>query len=224
MALCFGAGLFLLTGQKAGLPDRTAHGLAGEIEVKVWPKKQENSNQVSIRGSDVLPLQLEDEVRLIIDFTYSTYPYVIWIDSVGQPTPVYPWQNRRWDRWPEKEFPTRRLDLPDGISNRWPTKKGPAGLETLLVLARSTPLPRSVELKRLLPPLDPIPLRTSRPLACFYNWELIKENRPQDLAGLPGGRPDDARLLTAQQLLKTRVGEYFDFSGALVYGFAGSPH
>src|SRR5262249_36584151 len=72
------------------------------------------------------------------------YVYLIWIDSTGAAQPVYPWQPGDWTRCPAEE-PVAHLLLPhpDASYGTWPLH-GPAGVDTLVLLARDTPLPGKV--------------------------------------------------------------------------------
>lgn len=82
-----------------------------------------------------------DRVRFQVELNRPAYLYVVWIDGEGKATPVYPWTNGDWSNRPQ-ETPQRGLGLPREVGDFWVMNADRDATETVVVLARSTPLPR----------------------------------------------------------------------------------
>ncbi len=72
------------------------------------------------------------------------------MDSTGEALPVFPWQSGDWAHRPKKEFPRKELSLPANPGEYWLMENGPAGMETVLLLARPSPLPDAISVEHLL--------------------------------------------------------------------------
>jgi hypothetical protein len=72
------------------------------------------------------------------------------MNSSGEALPVFPWQNGEWTRRPAEEFLRKDVALPSDPSEYWLMDKGPVGMETVLLLARQSPLPEAISLQHLL--------------------------------------------------------------------------
>ena len=82
------------------------------------------------------------------------FVYVIWISSKGEALPVYPWRDWKWTARPAGEEPEQHVYLP-AIDKTFVMDVGEPGMETLMLLARNTPLPADVDLNALLSGLPP---------------------------------------------------------------------
>ncbi|MEJ7636955.1 MAG: hypothetical protein WKF75_02930 [Singulisphaera sp.] len=133
-----------------------------------------------------LPMRLGDQVRIAVQVSRPAFLYLVWIDSEGAPQPVYPWKGGKWDGRPAEEHPVGRLDLPEAIEGAWEVKKGPAGMETFLLLARETPLPSGVDLRALLSDLPRPANPDSHTLIRFDDWEKVRGKGGSDRPGLQG--------------------------------------
>jgi hypothetical protein len=185
--------------EKEGQPprDKTALGggekpareepLSGKFEVLVWsPSEDGPKRRLPLHKPGALPVRNGEVLRFEVVLEQKGYAYILWIDSVGAVTPLYPW-NREGnitvsDLKAPPEMPAReRLISPpprkDKRQRGW-EMEGESGLETILLLARRTPLPRSVRLAEVLGKLRPAPLRD--PL------ELVER-------GLDGDEPTERR-------------------------------
>jgi hypothetical protein len=89
-------------------------------------------------------------VRLEIQLARPAFVYVVWIDSSGKSLPVYPWEEGDWSRREPNESVHTRLSLPSGPFDYWTMEPGPVGMETVVLLARRSPLPESVSIRSLL--------------------------------------------------------------------------
>jgi len=126
-----------------------------------------------------------------------------------------------------KENAVLELRLPLNDGNRWPTRREAVGMETVLLLARETPLEQVVDLKDELGTLLPIPLEKSHHLAYFRNWTLWKhsDEKATEQSSAPAHEflNGTAALIETQQELKRRVGQHFDLSCAVMYSVSGKP-
>src|SRR5437773_2680275 len=87
------------------------------------------------RGRHVAP---GDWMRIEVGLNRPAYCYVVWIDTEGRATPLYPWLEEDWSKRP-REQARDRFALPEGDLSVAPLGPGPAGMETLLLLARAEP-------------------------------------------------------------------------------------
>lgn len=94
--------------------------------------------------------------------TCPAHVYLLWIDSAGKAFPLYPW-NRGTSLditdltvLPPCVPPQREVSSPAQWNRGW-EMEGPSGLETILLLARRTPLPEDVQLVDRIGQLAPAP-------------------------------------------------------------------
>src|SRR5262249_35850937 len=114
-----------------------------------------------------LPVRNQEQLRLEARLSAPAHVYLLWLDSDGRVTPLYPWNERKLvirdaavpppDR-PAQAQVSLPLPGPDGRSEGY-TMTGKSGLETIVLLARRAPLPAEVNLARLIGPAPVTPLR-----------------------------------------------------------------
>jgi hypothetical protein len=146
LAIVVAVGFFLRS-----RPEHGAEGvgpLEGTVNLRVWAPENAHRQGVSMDEPGALPLHPGDQIRVEITASRPSYLYVVWITSDDEIAPVYPWSPGKWEERPAQEEPISSLSLPDGVDTRWPMK-GPNGMESLVLLARDTPLPDDVDLKQL---------------------------------------------------------------------------
>jgi hypothetical protein len=169
-----------------------------------------------------LPLRAADQVRIEAQLNRPAYVYLLWIDSEGKVSPVYPWTPGRWGERPSGELPARHLALPEKPDEGWPMQPGAPGMETLLLLARETPLEGTLDLNRLLSGLPRQAAQTSQALVWFVNGELItgsgdglrapKFFDPQQI---------DDPVLKTQRLVAERLKPHFELIRAVSFANRG---
>jgi hypothetical protein len=142
--------------------------------------------------------------------------YVLWIDPQGKVAPVYPWKPGHWESRPAIELPNDHLSLPEAADGAWPIQKGIAGMETLLLLARETPLSPQVDLRLLLGDLPQQTEQDARATVWFENGEVIQDDSERGPNFFRVEKIDDPVLVT-QRLLKERLQPYFDYSYAVSF-------
>ena len=183
--------------------------LSASLDLLVWNKVDPARRGVSLRAPHIMPLRPEDWIRVKAELSRPAYVYLIWIDSQGRASPVYPWKPGAWTGLPAKQSPTERLSLPEAADEGWPIE-GPGGMETLLLLAREEPLPSAMDVAGLLAGLPRQPMFDENLLAWFDNGSLVTRDMDH-LRGLgfqQQGRIDDAVLKT-QRLIQERLAPYF---------------
>ena len=114
--------------------------LRGALNVLIWNNDLPARRGLSLRDPGALPLRRNDRIRVDADLNRPAYVYLLWIDGQGQASPVFPGRPGRWERRGDKESPIAHLSLPEAADAGWPLK-GPAGMETLVLLARRAPCP-----------------------------------------------------------------------------------
>jgi hypothetical protein len=173
-----------------------------------------------------LPLHVGDWLRIEVTMERPAYLYVVWIDTQGKATPLYPWQGYDWTKRPPREERRARLSLPETADGIVPLGPGPAGVETLLLLAREEPL--SAAENAALPGLFASLLRPSVAdagvAAWFENGELVsKEREPtRGAIRLEQAQAGADLLLRLQGLLRTRLKGMFGYSRAVCFGNTGA--
>lgn len=175
-----------------------------------------------LHDPDALPLTARDWVRIEAELSRPAYVYIVWIDTEGVATPVFPWRNADWNQPPANETPRRKFHIPDAKSISPLTISAP-GVETVLLLARDTPLDAEDYAKvAALFPKQPRQSRISRQPR-FAVW---LENgtrprgkdrgaiRPQIVAGV-----DDPELQIRDTM--KRVKHLFPYTRAVMFGNTG---
>jgi serine/threonine protein kinase len=128
-----------------------APALKGSIDIIVYEsavpgpddfKPSKTRQGLRLHERQALPLRPNDWIRIEAEVNHSAYLYVVWIDTDGKVTPLWPWEQSDWARLPAKQTPRDRLTLPDLVKGEaiMPLSGGPPGIESLLLLARETPL------------------------------------------------------------------------------------
>jgi hypothetical protein len=142
--------------------------LAGELRIRVWSKTDPGKRDLEI-GKDfaALPIRNQEQLRLDARLNAPALVYVLWLDSDGRVTPLYPWNERKIVIRDAAVPPPLRpvlaevslpLPTPDGMSEGY-IMRGKSGLETILLLARREPLPADVNLAQLIGKAPVTPLR-----------------------------------------------------------------
>jgi serine/threonine protein kinase len=197
--------------------------LKGSIDVVVTEPGNPRRQLLRLHDPAARPLKQGDEVRVVAELNRPAYLYVLWIDTEGKPKPVYPWLGGEWGRRPEQERAVQRLSLPEKPEDVWRIEPGPAGMETLALLAREAPLPREVDLAKALGDLGAQPLVDEMDVAWFENGELVR-GEPERAPNLKEARPGSSPVLRTQGVLRERLkGLGFTYTRAVTFANRGGP-
>lgn len=88
------------------------------------------------------PVKYGDKVQLQIKVSQMGYLYVFWVDQKAEAVTVYPFSGPHW-QWPVTESPEMSWTIPqpgEGVDRHALQVAGPRGIETILVLASTSPL------------------------------------------------------------------------------------
>lgn len=106
-----------------------------EIDVELWIP--DGGRFLSVRNAGPTPLDWNSRVRVRVWCDAFAYLHVIWVDSRGRATPLYPWKTGEWEQLDVYE-PKDELILPGGF-DYW-TIESPEGIESVVVAASLQPL------------------------------------------------------------------------------------
>jgi serine/threonine protein kinase len=154
------------------------------------------------------------------------YLYLVWIDVDGVADPVYPWKPGDWSKVAVDEQPVTHLAFPTAESKGWEIKKSRSGMETLVLLARESPL--DADLKSQFTGLPRTALQDTRSLVWFDAWALVRTGAPSEPATPSRDRGPsffevDIKdpVLQTQDLLKDRLKAQFSMMRAVSFANQG---
>ncbi len=162
--------------------------LEATLELLVWDVERPDRQGVRLVEANTLPLRHGDQVRINVQLNQPAYVYLLWLDAQGAIWPVYPWEQNLWGRRPADELPRLSLTLPERQGDGWPMEVKQDGCESLLLLARRSPLPNEVDLQQLLANVPCSSRVTATTAMWFQNGQLLPTNRQLSCAAQ---RPPD---------------------------------
>jgi hypothetical protein len=122
------------------------------------------------QDAGALPVAAGEEVHVHARLNRPAYVYLVRIDPAGTSTPLYPWTTGTADVSlsdpPPRLGPVAEIDSPADPGHGWPAGAR-SGLETVLLLARRTPLPAEASLDRLIGRLPPARMRSPQEVDLF---------------------------------------------------------
>jgi hypothetical protein len=175
-----------------------------DVKFLATTQKKQEWGDVFDEHSAALPIRNGELINVAVTLDRPGHVYIIYLDGEGEPTPLYPWNDRARpeeeakldveslsERPPVKDAAARvqspRLFPTDRKKLGWPLQ-GKSSLDGLLILARGTPLPGGVNLASLVRKVRPRPL-TERDELIVSSWP---EN-PRLAFHHKGGRRTDLR-------------------------------
>jgi hypothetical protein len=174
-----------------------------------------------------LPLRPNDWIRIEAEMNRPAYLYVVWIDTDGKTTPLWPWEENDWAKLSAEQTPRDRLTLPDLVKGEavMPLSGGPPGIESLLLLARETPLTsaeNSEFVQILARPLARQPLtRVETEFAVWLeNGERVT-HEPDRAPILSKARPSGDPEVQVRSVMK-QLQSLFPYTRAVCFGNQGS--
>lgn len=178
------------------------------LDVIVWNVQGRNRLSV-VDHHDALPLRTGDLIRIRTKLDRPMYLYVLWVGADGTVQPVYPWRDFDWSNRPTTESPRKELSIPNQPDEGLPIEGSP-GIETIVLLARATPLPRNNDLQKRLVRF-PIPAIPEREL--MARLDVVPRDIPiggdDGLRKLGGEKRINDPILRARRFLKDELGEKF---------------
>jgi hypothetical protein len=185
--------------------------LSGQLNVLVRPRDR-TSEPISIDNPGALPVQSSGAMCLDVQLNQPAYIYLVWIDASGKFIPLYPWNNETLDvtdiDTPPPERRPGKLIFSPLLGKSWTFGEKP-GSETVLLLARTAPLPKDGHLGEILKRLpEPPALEPSEILATLHSTKPLGSTK-----GLAEG---NARLAAFVQPLN----DHFDLVQAVQFAHA----
>jgi hypothetical protein len=157
-------------GNQPPIPVELPPKLAGDIEVTVAsrPRKLDFASNLFKSGVRIsepgeLPLRNGKYVRLEARLNRPAYIYLLWVDTDGSVLPCYPWDSEHSKAGWEAPLvslagqPVQNVLVPS-LAHPGFKAVGVAGFQTVLLLARTTPLDPEVNLHAILGNLPASPL------------------------------------------------------------------
>ena len=201
--------------------------LMGELTVRVWSPDGANGKRgLRVDEPGALPVRKGDFVRLEARLNQEAYVYLLWLNSEGEVTPLYPW-NRDEAKLDLTASPPAQRPLAVVVS---PTSEklnapgwrveGQGGLETALLLARRTPLPPEVRLERLIGKPRPARLRDLQEFA-LRGGDLGQEVGHLDLGEHRGLKKEAAEIDDDLLQLLGRLRPHFETVRAVRFAYQG---
>jgi hypothetical protein len=195
--------------------------ITGDLEVKIYTERR---GWIDLEDAQALPLQADDGYKIIARVNRPAYAYILLIKPDGVVLPVYPWSEPGvWQARPSEERPLTPdrpfvFEPPQGTTG-WQVPTGPAGMLTLLLLARQTPLPAHEDVARLIGPVRPQTEQHLKAKAWFENG-LIVRGRPHRGADFEARSGNDPVFEVQQRVRKVLLGEDKPFTYSLAVTFA----
>jgi len=196
------------------------------LVVRIW--SADKSKQGLRLGMDAgaLPARPGDQIRAEVRLNQPAHVYLLALDAEGNIQPLYPWH--RDVNVLDKTITDAPPELPPQNELIWPSRASAGGLplddrsgqETILLLARRTPLPNDVRLADIVGrlPLSPTPLETRE------TFVMRGSNRGDDAIHIDQHRGFDrnlARIDDPLEQLLVRLQPHFDLVRAVRFAHVG---
>jgi hypothetical protein len=149
--LCFLASFsILLAGCNQSQP--TTKSLSGNLNVLVRPPDR-TLDPIAVEQPGAAPVQSGGAMCIDANLSEPGFVYIVWFNSEGQVLPLYPWNNERLEVTDVNHPPPVRragkLVFSPLLGGNW-TFGDKSGTETVVLLARRTPLAEGMEIGKLL--------------------------------------------------------------------------
>jgi predicted Ser/Thr protein kinase len=131
--------------------------LTGELTVRVRSTPANVERELKVGDPGGLPLLAGEHVRLEARMNHPAYVYLLWLDGQGKVSLLYPRDDGKFGSRPSGGSARETVQSPEAL-DEWHPMTGPSGLETILLLARRTPLPPGTDLVKVVGVLRPSPL------------------------------------------------------------------
>ena len=119
-----------------------------DLEVFVNSPTDPLRQVVSLYVPRAIPVVDGDGVRVEAKLSQPAYAYLFWVDTEGEAIPLYPWRDFDWANRPSEQ-PVSEFSWPAETLTFHPLE-GSAGTETICLVTRDQPLPKNVDLAKVL--------------------------------------------------------------------------
>ncbi|MBY0230667.1 MAG: protein kinase [Gemmataceae bacterium] len=154
--------------------------LDGDFKLLVWSETEEGRKGKNITEKGAMPLRKGELIRFEATLNQPGHIYVVWIDGKGEYDAFYPWNRedpRRLEKPAPRTKPVTKVLMPPNLGTGFPLV-GESGLETLLFMARKTPLPPNVKLREVLGELGPAPFHNAEEVV-LRGFNRIDDDHPK---------------------------------------------
>ncbi len=194
--------------------------LKGSIDVLVFDPQNPRGQVDRLNAPNILPLKPGDRFSIEAEMKPPAYLYILWIDADGTVDPVYPWKPGHWEERPTEEQPLQQLRRPEATDHWFTIKESAPGMETLVLLARETPLPAGVDLRTELGPVRPQTSQALQSTVWFENGVVVKNEPGRSAADWDEEKADDPVRATQEQI-RSRLGRLFPYTRAVSFAVRG---
>jgi hypothetical protein len=199
-----------------------AAALDGKLDVVVR-RLQRASEPLLVEEAGALPVRSGEIMSLLVQLKEPAYVYLVWLDSHGQALPLYPWNTETLEATdislPPPTRQAARVVYSPLLGGGWTFGKR-GGIETILLLARPTPLDGATNLESLIAPL-PATRMQSRDELVMLRLDRSAKTVETVLARNPGREEDAMEADRQLRELLVRLGEHFDVVQAVRFAHEG---
>jgi len=203
--------------------NRELTSLEANLDVRVTRSTERGISSIGVRDARFVPLRPDDEIHVAVRLNRLAYLYVIFIDSQGRVSVVYPFTSPAIRIRASQQPRVVAVSLPS--EQNWILADGPRGIQTILVLASEAPLPTQADLRTMLEGLESQTGDPGEQSMFFAGKDLSFESQ-----AVVSPRPENAdsepspALLAARRncdLVANRMSVYFDYMIAVAMPFEG---
>ncbi len=187
----------------------TSEPLTGEIQLSVI----RDGRSLPIDDPTARPMRTGDGLHVDASLNQPAYIYLVWIDETGKANPLYPWTSGDWNEFAAASKPVRSISLPEhGVGYGL---QGTPGMQTILLIARKTPIPAIEDLREHFAGLPNQTLQDERALV-YFDTESVRHDRSPNFT--QSVKVDDPQIET-QRLLSQRLHDQFPVVRAVSVAF-----
>jgi hypothetical protein len=201
-------------------PTESLPPLKGFVDALVLKPANSEREALRLTQPGALPMRPVDQVRVEAELNRPAYLYLVWIDSTGHATPLYPWKSGRWGGRSGPEAPVTHLSLPDDRQEGWELAGSDPGMETVLLLAREERLPREVELASFFSALPRPGAQNMHAAVWFENGTVVRDEGERAFTAFDPAANNDPLLRMQADLLR-RLQPHFPCIRAVSFANAG---
>jgi len=196
--------------------------LDGKLVVNVRPPGQ-RIESVPVEAPGALPVRAGGIMSLEVRLNQPAYAYLVWLDCEGQVLPLYPWNPESLEHKDIHQPPPTRqaakLVYSPLLGGGWTFGKR-GGVETVLLLARRSPLESKTQLGSLLTPL-PLPAMRLRDEVVVLGLNAGANSVSTLLARSRGDEQDALAADEPLHKLLLQLGAHFELIRAVRFAHEG---